>query len=102
LILGELQLERNLNYLQLSPELQIDHLTVCNSKFRTLNILKLNCSTNANCYQSLPSDRSSELRAYLVKLQFDHAEKAVINSTFLENPKSIGFAGIFHPSPPPL
>ena len=57
-------------------------------------------STDANCCQSLPSDQSSELRVYLVKLQFDHADRRK-KSPFLENAKSIGCAGrcCFHPFP---
>merc|ERR1712108_120495 len=75
---------RNFNCLQfrekpyLSPELQTQDWAVCISKFRTLTILNLETNlqpSNANCFLSLPSEQSSELRVYLVKLQFDRGNR---------------------------
>ena len=57
-------------------------------------------STDANCCQSLPSDQSSELGVYLVKLQFDHKDKRW-KSPVLENAKSSGCARGWCSSPSP-
>ena len=111
--MGEHQLEKSLNWasivfkkLYLSPELQIPNWVVCISKFGTLTILNLETEdlsevqqlTNANCCQSLPRKQRSELRLYLVKLQFDCADRQQ-KSNFLWKMQKHRLCWCF---PPPL